>query len=143
VSHKKLFNCSPTVMIRAEFIQLHCTETEEKNCFSFSDPMSVARGSIPTAAPAGKRCPEGTSALSVSICFPVKGTKGTDCRVGRNPYLTLEWTTEHFIIHWGRRSYCWESSSLLDLIKAGWLLLVPFSTWSFIFCQIAPVLLVA
>lgn len=56
----------------------------EKIVFDFSDPMSVARGSTPTAAPAGKRCPEGTSALSVSIHFPVKSTEGTNCHVGRN-----------------------------------------------------------
>lgn len=105
--------------------------------------MSVARGSIPTAVPAGKRCLEGTSALSVSIHFPVKGTKGTNCHVGRNAYLTFQQMTERFIIHWDRSSDCWEFSSLLVLIKAGWLQLVPFSAWPFNFCQIATVFLVA
>lgn len=105
--------------------------------------MSVARGSIPTAVLAGKRCPEGTSALSVSIHFPVKGIKGANCHVGRNAYLTFQQMTEHFIIHWDRSSDCWEFSSLLVLIKAGWLQLVPFSAWPFIFCQIATVFLVA
>lgn len=68
--------------------------------------MSVARGSTPTAALAGKRCPEGTSALSVSIHFPAKGTKGTNCHVGRNAYLALQQMTGHFRIHWDRSSDC-------------------------------------
>lgn len=105
--------------------------------------MSVARGSTPTAAPAGKRCPEGTSALSVSIHFPLKGAEGTNCHVGSRAYLTLQQMIEYFIIHWGRSSDCWEFSSLLVLIKAGWLQSVPFSARPFVFCQIATVFLVA
>lgn len=105
--------------------------------------MSVARGSTPTAALAGRRCPEGTSALSVSISFPVKGTKGANCHVGRNTHLTLQHMTKHLIIHWERSSDCWEFSSLLALIKTGLLQLVPFNAWPFVVCQIATLFLVA
>lgn len=94
MSHQKLFHRSPAAMIHEDpcwIHPVHCTETQEnKDCFSFSDPMSVARGSIPTAAPAGKRCLEGTSASSVSIRLPVKGTKGAKCHVGRDAHLTVE-----------------------------------------------------
>lgn len=45
--------------------------------------MCVAQGSTRTAALAGKRCLEGTSALFVSIHFPTEGTRGTHCHVGR------------------------------------------------------------
>lgn len=101
--------------------------------------MSVAQGSTPTAALAGKRCLEGTSALSVSIHFPVKGTKGTHCHVGRKTYLMLQQMTRHFIILWDRSSDCWVFRFLLLLFKAGLLQSVPFSAWPFIFCQAAAV----
>lgn len=94
-----------------------------KNSFWFSAPMSVVRGSTPTAAPVGKRCPEGTSASSVSICSPVKGTKGC---AGCKTHLTLQQMTQHLIIHQERSSNGWEPSFLLPLIRAGWLPLLPF-----------------
>lgn len=96
--------------------------------------MFVAQGSTRTAALAGKRCLEGISALSVSIHFPIKGTKGTHCHVGKKTYLMLQQMTRHFIIHKDRSSNRWVFMSLLLLFNAGLLQLVPFNAWPFIFC---------